>query len=288
MNELERNIAARIGQFDILALLRLLADAGYGPQEIRFRGTETICSQERLIRGIRFFTKPFREVEITLNTGLMGAHSPLPSYFRKRIESDIALGHDFMAFIGFFDHVLILDYLCGVYPEINRFFGASPEMDTKTWLSLLDLRSPSALHVLFARAFPEADVELEKRILGREVEAEPVVLGTSCLGPSCILGNETEVAVCGRRIVLHFEEEVTETRIPWAEEAKRRLERLIFPLIGPLGLEMEIDLVMQERGRWVRLSPGCRLGYDTLKGVDTGPRRMPLFRGQVPKHPVAA
>ncbi len=281
MNSLEKQIADKIHLFDIISLLRLLIEMGYGPHEIRFRGHNSICSQPRLIYSVRFVDVPFKEVEITLCLGLMGAQSPLPGYFRKKIESDISSGNSFDAFIGYFDHLLIRDYICHIYPEINRFFFLPQELTMRDYLHILDLRSCSALHVLFSRAFPEAGVQLEKVTLTRGLKADPVCLGFSRLGGDAVFGRTSVIPVCGRRVTLHCEDEVTDRQVPWPEEIKERLKRLLFPLLAPLGMEMEIDLVLASQKRRVRLHPETYLGYDTLKSTQPGPRRVSIFKGQV-------
>ena len=88
MNDLEEKISQRIHEFDIISLLRLLMTMNYSPEEIRFRSHNSICSQPGLIHDIMFRHEPVREAVITMNMGLLGAQSPLPSYFRKKMENE--------------------------------------------------------------------------------------------------------------------------------------------------------------------------------------------------------
>jgi len=281
MIALEKKINERLHHFDILSLLRLLIDMGYRPDEIRFKGLNSICSQSRLIEGVRFYDDPVESVEITLCIGLLGAQSPLPAYFRRKMESEISSSNAFVDFIGYFDHLLIRDYICNIYPEINRFFLSPQELTMQNYLHILDLRSSSVLHILFSRVFPEAGIELEKVLLNRGIKADPVRLGESRLGGDCVFGRKTAIPVFGRRIVLHCEDEMTDTQVPWPEEIRNRLKRLLFPLLAPLGMEMEIDLVLRSRKRWVRLHPDTYIGYDTIKSNNPGHRRVSIFKGQV-------
>ncbi|MCG8471648.1 MAG: type VI secretion system baseplate subunit TssG [Desulfobacterales bacterium] len=279
---LEDKVKKKIGQFDVISLLRLLQKMGYGPGQIRFRSHESLCSQSRLVQDISFYQeRDKKEVEISLAMGLLGPQSPLPSYFRKTLEADISAGISFSEFVGFFDHQLIRDFLCGLYPELARFFQGASTPSLPETLQMFDLRSVSALHVLFSRVFPEAGVEVKEVSLNRRLSASPVCLGQSILGGSAVFGYQTQVPVRGRHITLHCEEEESDRRRPWPQEAKERMERLLFPKLAPLGMELEIDLVLTTQCRWVRLHPKGCLGYDTLKTHHPGPRRVSLFKGQI-------
>ena len=278
---LETKIQKRVGEFDIISLIRLLQRMGYGPKEIRFAGKDTLCAQSRLVDGIDFETRgEIREVVITLSMGLLAAQSPLPGYFRRILESELASSQIFTRFVGFFDHQILRDYLCALYPELAEFFGGKGSFLASESLAIMDLRSVSALHLLFSRAFPEARVEVCKCTLNRALVADPVTLGTAVLGDS-VFGHETPIPVGGRRVTLSLEEEESDIRKPWPEEARARMERLIFPKLAPLGLALEIDLVLETQSRWVKLHPKSCLGYDTIRTHTPGPRKVSLFRGQL-------
>lgn len=282
MISLEREMAKQAWRFDIISLLRLLISAGYGPHEIRFKGHDSLCSQPRMIQGVRFQRQgDTKEVEITLALGLLGAQSPLPSYFRKVLEADDSSATSFAEFIGFFDHQLIRDFLCGLYPELRVFFQGVGPLSMAEGLRAFDVRSLSTLHVLFSRAFPEAGVKVERRVLERPLAGETLKLGCGTLGRVGMLGHQTSVPVSGRHVALFCEEEETDERKPWAEEAVGRMQRLLFPILAPLAMELEVTLHIETRSRWVRLHGDCRLGYDTLRSTRPGPREMCLFKGQV-------
>ncbi|MCG8472690.1 MAG: hypothetical protein MI742_12680 [Desulfobacterales bacterium] len=278
---LEKEMKERVGEFDIISLIRLLQCMGYGPRQIWFSGKNTLCSQSRVIDGIKFYQNgETRRVVITLSIGLLAAQSPLPGYFRRILESELTSAALFSQFIRFFDNQLLRDFVCALYPELAHFFRGTTFFLASESLKIMDLRSVSALHLLFSRAFPEARVEVTKGSLTRDLPAEHIQLGASVLGRS-VFGHLTPIPVGGRRVTLYLEEEETETRKPWPEEARHRLRRLIFPLLAPLDLALVIDLVLETQSRWVKLHPQSCLGYDTIRTDTPGPRKVCLFRGQV-------
>ena len=281
---IEDRIKGNVKKFDVISLLRLLMDLGYGPGQISFRGNESICSQSQFVHDVEFFRKGDRtDVVITVNTGLMGVNSSLPSYFRTYIDNDLGAGSTFIDFIGFFDHVLIRNFLCSVYSEINSFFFPSQILSSHSYLKVFDLRSVSSLHQLFSRVFPETGVLVEKAVLDCQTSAAPIRISESLLGPTCVFGRETDIPECGFRVTLYCEYEVTYTRKPWPREVKDKLARYIFPLLGPLGFEMEVDVVLEDQSRCLRLLPDSYLGYDTLQSSAGKSRKVRVFSGKIPK-----
>lgn len=285
MNDLEKSIKKRIREFEIIPLLHLLKAMGYTMDEIRFQGQNSICSQDGMIDGIRFRQLPVRDVEITLNMGLLSAQSPLPSYFRKTMESSLSSNSHFTDFIGFFDHHLLVDYICNIYPEINRFFYPSWEDAKQRLLQVLDLKSCSTLHWLFQLVFPEIGLQVEKALLSRSLKTIPIRVGKTRIGSDAVFGKRAIVPIYGSRITLFSEEEMTETRIPWPEEIKNRLIRLIYPVLRPTGIDLEINLVLKSQRRWARLHAETYLGYDRIRNGHISYRRVRIFRGHIDKLP---
>jgi hypothetical protein len=281
MNDLEENVSQRIHEFDIISLLRLLMTMNYSQEEIRFRSHNSICSQSGLIHGIMFRHEPVREAVITLNMGLLGVQSPLPSYFRKKMENEEAGRRSLVDFIGYFDHHLIRDYICNIYPEINRFFFPHWELTKRRYLQILNLKSIGTLHWLFQTVFPEIVVQVENAMLSSDVQTRPVLLGKTVLGGDAVFGNKTSVAVQGRRVTLYSEEEMTDTQVPWPREIKNRLSSLVFPVLQPTGIDLEINLVLKSQKRWVRLHAETYLGYDRIQSGEDTYRRIRIFRGHI-------
>lgn len=281
MNDLEKEVSRRIHEFDIMSLLRLLKTMNYSSEEIRFRSHNSICSQSSLIHDILFNREPVREAVITLNIGLLGAQSPLPSYFRKKMESE-ETGRGCLAdFIAYFDHKLICDYLGNIYPEINLFFFPHWELTKRRYLHVLNLKSISTLHWLFQEVFPEIGVQVENAVLSSDVQTHPVRLGETALGHDAIFGHKTSVPINGLRITLFSEEEMTDTQVPWPREIKNRLTSLVFPVLQPVGIDLEILLVLKSQKRWVRLHAETYLGYDRIQSDEETYRRVRIFRGHI-------
>ena len=281
MNELEDKISKRIHEFDIISLVRLLMSMNYSPEEIRFRSHNSICSQPGLIHSINFIHEPVREAVITMNMGLLSAQSPLPAYFRKKMENDVVGERLFIDFIGYFDHHLIRDYISNIYPEINRIFFPDWELTKRRYLQILNLKSLGTLHWLFQTVFPEIGVRVENAVLNSEVQTQPVRLGKTVLGNDAVFGNKTSVALLGRRVTFYSEAEMTDTRVPWPKEIKNRLEDLIFPVLHPTGIDLEISLILKSQKRWVRLHTETYLGYDRIRSSEDTYRRIRIFRGHI-------
>ena len=279
MNELESKIAERIHEFDIISLLRLLHSIGYKPEEIRFRSNNSICSQSALIHGINFCQAPVREVIICLNIGLLSAQSPLPSYFRQNMESEV--NNLLSDFIGYFDNHLIKDYIFNVYPELNDSFFSSWDSTARRYLQVLDLTSCSTLHWLFKLVFPEISVYIEKTLLNEELLTQQLRIGETTLGEDAVFGASTRVPIHGRRITLSTYEECTSNQKPWPQEINQRLESLLFPVLRPTGIDLEITLVLKSQKRWARLEKDTYLGYDRIKNDQQSYRRIMIFKGHV-------
>ena len=281
MNDLEKKISDKIHEFDIISLLRLLMSINYRKDEIRFRGHNSICSQSGLIQGIEFKKEPVREAVITLNLGLLSAQSPLPSYFRKKIDSSITGGRQFDEFIGYIDHNLIWNYIRNLYPEINRFYFLSWELTKRRYLEALDLKSCNTLHWLFQTVFPEIGVKVEKVLLSLEMQTVPIRLGESALGSNTAFGSKSQVPIHGRCITLCSEEDSTDTKVSWPWEIKNRLKTLVFPLLRPTGIDLEINLILKSQKRWAKLHPETYLGYDRIRNGGESYRRIRIFRGHI-------
>jgi hypothetical protein len=281
MTYTEKDVSERIHDFDVLSLLHLLETMNYSPEEIRFKSHNSTCSQSGLIHGITFKQEPVREAVITMNMGLLGVQSPLPSYFRKKMESD-EIGRGSLAdFIGYFDHHLIRDYICNIYPEINTCFFPHWEQTKRRYLQILNPKSISTLHWLFQIVFPEIGVQVENAVLSGDVQTKPVLLGKSVLGNDAVFGSKTNVPIEGRRVTLYSEEELTDTQLPWPREIKNRLTSLIFPVLQPTGIDLEILLVLKSQKRWVRLHAETYLGYDRIQSGEESYRRIRIFKGHI-------
>jgi len=281
MTALERKIKLKIHEFDIISLIRLLESTGYSMEEIRFKGHNSICSQSRLIQDIGFKNEPVREVVITMNLGLLSPQSPLPNYFRKKLDKDIGNTSSFENFIGYFDHHLIKDYICNIYPEINRFFFPSWDLTRQYYLRMLDLKSISTIHWLFTTAFPELDVRVQKAFLNYKFQTSQICFGKTDIGSEAVLGGNANIPIYGLEIIFYSEDENTYTQIPWPREIKKRMKKLIFPILKPIGVDFKIYLVLRSKKKWARLHSETLLGYDRLQNDHKSYSRTKIFKGHV-------
>lgn len=281
MKNLEKKIARRIHEFDVISLLRLLYSIDYSPDNIRFRSNDSICSQTGLISDIAFQQKPLRHVIITFNLGLLSAQSPLPGYFRNIMEESEENQSFFVNLCGYLDHHLIKDYLQNIYPEFNNYYFPDSARTKREYLNILNLKSSSALHWLFQRVFPEITIRIEKAVLGGEIKTEAIRLGKTILGDDAVFGKKTDYLVYGRRVTLLTETEMTYTQVPWPREIEKRLNDLLFPVLRPVGVDLEIILILTAQKRSVKLQKDSFLGYDRIKTDEDTYRSIRIFKGHI-------
>src|ERR1044071_4603992 len=83
----ERAVAARAHEFEGGALLDALHDLGYDDGDIVLRSHHSMVRPSALVHELRFERVPQRRAVVTLNLGLLGCETPLPSYICKLTES---------------------------------------------------------------------------------------------------------------------------------------------------------------------------------------------------------
>jgi hypothetical protein len=280
MKNLEKKIVERIYEFDVISLLRLLYSMDYSPDNVSFRSNDSICSQTGLISGISFIQKPFRRVIVTFNLGLLSAQSPLPQYFRNIMEQSEEDNEFFVNLCGYLDHYLIKGYLQNIYPEFNTCYFPDWIRAKQGYLNMLNLKSSSALHWLFQIVFPEITVRVENVILDGKIKTEAIRLGKTMLGDA-VFGKKTDYLVQGRRVTLFTEDDMTYTRVPWPREIEQRLKNLLFPILRPVGIDLEIILILKAQKKWVRLHDDSFLGYDRIKTDEDTYRSIRIFKGHI-------
>lgn len=278
---LERQISRRARAFDVPALLRVLRWLGWREEELLFRSHLSTASPGALIHAVEFSHRPRREVRVTLNLGLLGPQSPLPSYFFRSLDTSAIDSARFVEFVGYFDHRVLRSFLKAIYPEDNRQLFADWERTKRRYLHFLDLRSQATLCWMFSQTFPELGVTVEKAALGRTVQAQSLVLGSASLGGDAVFGKQAKVPVDGRRVTLTAEAEATASGRPWPAEIAARLEAVLFPVLREIGLDLEVFLVIEAQRSWARLEGESYLGFDKVQGGAQSPRRIRLFRGYV-------
>jgi len=280
MTPLEARIVKCIRRFDPVCLIQLLFHMGYSLDDILFCSHFSACSQSSLIESIEFRNKP-RQAIITLNLGLLGGQSVLPSYFFKQVHRDTIDANHFVEFFGFFDDRLLRGFLLAIYPELVKERQMSWELKKKTLLHTLKLDGIVTLHWLAQLVFPELQVRVEKVALKRNIELGAPILGKSRLGYQTVFGKKVELPVPGRRLTLITDEENFTTGQPWPYEIDRRLQNLIFPILRTVGLDLEVWLVIRTQRNWLKLGQTNYLGYDDILSDQSKFRHIRIFSGRL-------
>lgn len=283
--QLEQHIRERIRDFDIPGLLALLAREGYGESDIEYRSHRTLVHQSHLVHDIQFLQQP-RRVVLTVNLGLLSVQSPLPAFFLQTLEQMEPLETEPMErFLGYFDHELLRARFAGLYPEQSSTLLPGWESATQSRLSLLSITSPSTLHWLFSRAFPEAEVSVRREVHVQPVATRGAQLSATALGDSTALGGFASVPTGGLEVALFFNESQCGTGIAWAREAPHRLFQRVLPLLAEASLPLTVRMVLRDQSAPARLLGDSHLGYAPLAGADGLHQNVLLFRGDTARRP---
>ena len=242
---LKAEISRRAAEFDPASLLLLLTYLGYRSEEILFQSSIREVSQPALVHRVEFRADPVKQAIVTLNIGLFGPQSPLPSYFKRLVDDANLDEQSFTDFVRFFDHKLLEGWVRSIYPEHDRAVFRDFEKTKESYLRLLGIGSVSTVHWLVELAYPELEVMVEKGTIMRSVRLEGARLGFCDLGGGAVLGGWLRAPVPGFLITLYSDDEHTESGRPWAEEVMRRLERLIFPTLAEAAVELKVILVIR-------------------------------------------
>ena len=274
-------IARRASEFDPAALVHLLAWLGYRPEEVLFESAVREVSQSALVQKVDFRSEPVKQAVVTLNVGLLGTQSPLPSYFKRILEDADVDDQAFTDFLRFFDHRLLDNWLRSIYPERDGGIFKDFEKTKQSYLRLLGLRSVSTVHWIVALAFPELGTTVERDTVTRVLQLDGARLGACELGGGAVLGGWARTPVPGFLVTLYADEEHTEFGRPWAEEVRRRLDALVFPALAEAAVELRVMLVIRSEKVWAQLRPGSYLGFDRMKGGVRKNREVQVFKGKV-------
>lgn len=274
---LERRIRERIRGFDVPALLEVLNASGYGGAEIEYRGHRTLVHQSHLVHDIQFIHQPRERIIITVNVGLLSAQSPLPSFMMQTMEQ---LDHDRLErFIGFFDHRLLHECFAGLYPEREGALLPGWPEAAKERLRLLRPTCQSTLHWLFRKVFPETELSVRRDVRSQRVPAPEMRLGASALGEGDAMGGFASIPTGGMEVRIFCDEPICSSGVPWAVEARRRLEAKLLPLLSETVLMLTVILVLREQEGFLRIERQSHLGYDPLHGAPVETRQVLLFSG---------
>lgn len=278
--KMEARVRKRVREFDIGALLKLLQHMGWSMEEVRFASHRSIASQTGLVHDIWFRHDP-RQVRIELNLGLLSAQSALPSYFFRMLDEGDVPAERFEAFVGYFDHLQLMRFIEQLEPALNHRLYPDWEASKRGLLQLLNVRSSATLHWLFRLVFPELRVSVEKAMLSRTVRTGTMQLGQAVLGGDAAFGASSRLPVLGARITLYSDEERALSGNAWPQEIEARCKEVVYPVLGAVGMEIEMWLVLTAEETWATLEGNSYLGHDRVRGGDDGYRRIRLHSGLI-------
>jgi tetratricopeptide (TPR) repeat protein len=279
---LERRVRKNARRFEVMALVTQLGHMGYEFEDIIFRSHLSMISQSSLVYDVEFVGHPVQQAVVTLNLGLLTPDSPLPSYYHRFLETQNIDEDAFVSFLRFFDHGVLQAYLRAVYPERDATLFPDWERTKHQQLQLLAPRSQATLYWIFQQAFPELGLELRRSKLGRKLNVNSSRLGRCTLGGNTSLGGRTAIAVTGYDVLLYTDEEYTATDVAWGEEAKHRLEEIVFPAICETDLVLSVQLIIRTQRGWAQLKHGSYLGFDRVRGDVSTARVVVIHQGEVP------
>ncbi|HET9627080.1 MAG TPA: hypothetical protein VFP84_37230 [Kofleriaceae bacterium] len=316
---LRRAICARAREFEIGALLDLLATLGYRPADIFFRGQLGEAPQPTLVHRIQFaelaepdapeaiadearaasialgsFAAPPRRhpapgpapVTVTVNLGLLSCRSPLPSYFQHLLR-DSMLTEPLTELLQLVDRNLLHSRLICDRPE--RIVAEWRDI-TSDLIRVRGLDSLIGLSWLFRHVFPELPVAVERTTDELRVPYASARLGFSALGSACV-GATTPVDIHDFQITLHCAESLLRPGVPWQREIDHRLRTIVFPALEPVAMNLTVVLALGDDEAVATLRDADResyLGVDLLGPSDAAtaaPRRIVMYRGLLPDHP---
>ncbi len=275
---LAKQINSRLADFDLLALLRLLQMEGYKINDIWFSSHESLASQDRLVEHVKLINE---RAFLSINLGLLGVHSPLPSTVFQQLDKASIKQRSLSDFLGFFDHLLILNYLGNLYPQINTDLFCDWEESNRQYLQIQNMRSRSSLYWLFQLVFPEFEITLKDNQFSNLVDSQSIYLGTLILGNESTFGGKRQLKISSLHIHLGLQREDYQPYLNWAEEALRRVEELIFPLLDGLEVYLKITFELGEHDHSLHLVPNSSLGYEILKTRELKRYQLCLHQGPV-------
>jgi hypothetical protein len=300
LTSLQRAICARARDFEIAALLDLLASLGYRPGDVYFRGHVTETPQPTLVHHIEFAdlegdlagSAPAASVElgsrtelaapappgpprrprtdahtspvtVTVNLGLLSCRSPLPSYFQHLLR-DTALQEPLVELLQIVDRNLLRARLTCDRPE--RIVEPWDEI-TLDLVRIHGLDSRIGLSWLFRHVFPELPSIVERTSDELRVPYAAARLGFSALGSAC-LGASTRIDVHDFQVTLRAGESVLRPGVPWLHELDRRLRTIVFPALEPVSMNLTIVLELADDRAFAMLRTDREPPRESYLGMD--------------------
>lgn len=250
---------------------------GHQSGDIYFESNSDLSSRSSLCEAI-FFSETSPKVRIILNLGLLSGNSPLPNFFRKKMDSGSIDPILFARFLSFFDHHIIKNLLLMSMPDINDIFFSSWQLTQSYYLKLLDLNSTSTLWHLFQACFPELTVKVIKFPRMFRQNSSSIMLGTTRLGKESFLGKKIVQTIPSFKFILIGDDTHTELRVPWPLEIKKRLKKLVFTILQRTHIHFRVIFILRNNKDIAHLSRDSQLGYCMI-GESKQSLKLLLFSG---------
>lgn len=265
---LRDTLLARAHEFGLPALLDALAALGFGWDQIVFRSEPSPAHKSFLVHHVEFQSTPPCAI-VYLNIGLLAAQSPLPSYFFSLLDDGQHDRDALTSFLALFDHPLLRDWAQAQYPERDARLWPDWEEDKSLLLHLMALHSPSSLHWLFQRVYPELALHVTRLVQEQKLVTKQVIIGQTAIGESRALGGQVRLSAGALSVSLYCEETHCATGRPWAQEAAQRLDRYILPQLCDQNLFLDVWLIFFDSVSTAHLPldpehPDSFLGFDPL------------------------
>ena len=258
---LAEKLNSRIGEFDILSLLRYLKYKGYQEGNIRFTSYQSMVSQTKLIQRVKVYEK---HVVVIINLGLLGIQTSLPTSMLEEIaDRNKNTYNDTDRLLKLLDHALILNFIASVYPEISNNFFSQWEKTRRNILTLQNIHSVAFLFWLFQRVFPEFVISFDEKSVPTKVATQHVTLDHNGLDGIARLGGLALLSDLCIHIHLTLEMEHYRSRTVWVTEVEERLKNFVYPLLDNREIYLFISLAHDFESN-VRLAKDSRLGRDLL------------------------
>lgn len=277
MLSITENIAQNIRRFDICSLLKLLKELGYQTEDLYFESHDDLSVRSSLCEAI-YFSQSWPKVRIVLNLGLLSANSPLPNFFRRKMDSGSIDAALFTKYLGFFNHHAIKNLLLMSTPDINDIFFTNWQQTKSHYLKLLDLNSSSTLWHLFQICFPELVVQVIKAPRVFKQNSSSTMLGKTRLGVNSFLGKKITQKIPSFKILLTTDEPMANTHRSWPIEIKQRLKKMVFAFLQRTEIHFRVVFILKNNREMAHLAKSTQLGYCML-GEGKEDLKMLLFSG---------
>ncbi|MFO0660574.1 MAG: hypothetical protein U0165_12190 [Polyangiaceae bacterium] len=276
----EKRIEAEARRFELKPLLDLLSRYGYRREDIIFESAPGSTSPS-IIDAVRFERQQGVIVYITLNIGLLGDSSLLPSYFFEVAERTRD-PDTFYDFIRFFDHRLLQTLVRSLHPEDDdvmfRDWGAAKT----SFLKMLGMGSTSTLQWLMQLYFPELRVQAFRQTFSNLTTSHAFRPGSSPLDGTGVLGKYYAAAESGLIVDLVAEEEIDARGNAWAAVVRKRLDARVIPVLKPYRIPLVVRLKVLVHASWLQVEGASSnkgfLGYDRFKTEEESGHTIIVYR----------